>query len=132
MKCVRDGLAALDDVLPRELQRDLHRLRSAADERDAAGAEARRRVPHEPFREGLRRRVREERRVRVFELRRLPRDRRDDAGMAVPEARHGGAARRIEDASSVLADEPAALAGHRHRWRLHEVPVQYETHVASR
>ena len=76
-------LAALDDVLPRELQRDLHRLRSAADERDAAGAEARRRVPDEPFREGFRRRVREERRVRVLELRRLPRDRRDDAGMAV-------------------------------------------------
>jgi hypothetical protein len=34
-------LAALDEVLARELERDLHRFRAAADERDASGAEAR-------------------------------------------------------------------------------------------
>ena len=72
-------LAALDEILARQLERRLDRLRSAADEEDVV--EPRRRVRDEVVGELLGGLRGEEARVRVFELcraaRASPRSRRD-------------------------------------------------------
>ncbi len=87
-------LADLDEILPRHLERGLDRFRAAAHEVGVARAGGRR--ADEPVGERLRRLGREEARVRVREPVDLRMHRRQHIGVAVAEARHGGAARRVE------------------------------------
>ena len=103
-------LAALDEILPRELQRRLDRLRSAADEERMA--EALRRVRDEVVGKlfgGLRG---EEAGMRVFEPVELRAHGRDDVGMRMAEAGHRGAAGGVDIfLAGGVADEDA-LAPH--------------------
>ena len=104
------GLAALDEVLAHELERDLHCLGPAADEGDSPRAGAGGRARDELRRDRLGGTVGEERRVRVRQRRDLPLHGGDHVGMRVAEARHGRAPGRIEVALAVAVDQPAALA----------------------
>ena len=102
-------LALLDEVLPRHLQRGLDRLRAAADEIDVV--DAGRRVRDEVVAQLLGHLRREEAGVRVGELVELRVHGGQHVGMAVAEARHGGAARGVDVLlPRVVADDHAFAA----------------------
>jgi len=93
------GLPAFDDVLARQFQRRLHRLRSARHEVHAL--DAGRRVRHETVGQLLRHFGREERGVGVGALVDLAVHGRDHVRMAMSERRHGRAAAGVEVAAPV-------------------------------
>ena len=94
MKRLRCGLADLDEVLARHLQRRLHALRAAGDEVGVAGAG--RRLPDQVGGELLGDLGGEEAGVRVGELVDLRMHRGDDVRMPVAEAGDGGAAGGVD------------------------------------
>ena len=87
-------LAALDEILARELERGLDRLRPAADEEDVA--DARRRMGDQVVGQLLRRLRREEARMRIGEPVELRMHGRQHVRMRVPEAGHRRAARGVD------------------------------------
>src|SRR5262249_28937183 len=84
------GLANLDEILPRHLERGLDPFRPAADEIDVI--KAFRRAGHEPVRQLLRGFGREETCVCVGEVIELPVQSGQHIGMAMAKARDRGAA----------------------------------------
>jgi hypothetical protein len=106
-------LPALDEILPRQLQRRLDRLGSARNEIGARHARWRRR--DQGVGERLRRLAGEERGVRVGEAFDLRLERRDHLGMAVAEARDRRTARGVEIALARLVEEVDAAAAGRDR-----------------
>jgi L-alanine-DL-glutamate epimerase-like enolase superfamily enzyme len=107
------GLADLQEILPRHLERGLRRLRATGDEVHTIDAFGR--VAHQPIGQLFGRRCREEGRVRIGKLSGLRLDRLDDFRMAVTQARHRRTARRIDVALTVVVDDVNALAAHRQR-----------------
>ena len=87
-------LAALDEILPRQLERRLDRLRSAADEEHVA--ETCRRVRDEVVGQLFGRLRGEEAGVRVFELVELRAHGGENVGMRMAEAGHRGAAGGVD------------------------------------
>ncbi len=106
------GLADLDEVLPRHLERCLDRLRAAADEIDVA--DAGRRVGDEVAAQLLRDLGGEEARVRVGELVELGVHGGQHVGMAVAEARHRRTARGVDVLLAGRVPDVDALAAHGH------------------
>ena len=93
-------LAALDEILPRDLDRGFDRLRSATDVIDVS--EPARLVADQPLRQffgGLRR---EEAGMGIGELSSLPLHRLEHARMLMAQTRDGGAAGGIEHAMATL------------------------------
>ncbi len=104
MKCCALRLAALDEILPRELDAGFDRLRSAADE--IGVGEPARLVADQRLGHALRpARTRRKRGVGIGERRGLLRHRRDHARMLVAEAGDRCAAGRVDHAASVLGEE---------------------------
>ena len=109
------GLADLDEVLPRQLQRGLDRLGAAAHEVDVA--EAGRRGPGQLIRERFGRLGGEEAGVRVGQRVDLRVHGREHVRVAVAQARDRGAAARVEilPAGGVGDEHPVAADGDRRR-----------------
>ena len=103
-------LAELHPILARQLERGLHRLRSAGEEEDLVEIAGRERS--DPRGHLLHRTGGEGGAVHVGDLSRLRRERIRDLGHAVPAVRDHGAAARIDVALSRFVDEPAAFAAH--------------------
>ena len=106
-------LAALDEILARELERGLDRLRSAADVEDVT--DARRRVGDEIVGQLLGDLRREEAGMRIGEPVELLVHRRQHVRMRVPEAGHRRAGRGIDVllAGAVADDDALAAYGDR-------------------
>ncbi len=105
------GLAALEMILPRELDRCLDRFRSAAGEPDPVerpGA-----LRHDQVGQLFGGLAREEARMRVFERARLFGDRGRDRGVGVPERRHSSTATGVDVAPPVFADQVNPFAADR-------------------
>ena len=115
-------LAALNEILPRELQRRFDRLRSAADEERMAKTirRVRDKVVGKPFC-----RLRgEEAGMGIFEPVELRAHGRDDVGMRMAETRHRGAAGGVDIfLARGVADEDAFRAL-RDRIGMVDLPVQ--------
>jgi hypothetical protein len=109
-------LALLHEILAREFQRRLDRLRSAGHE--VHMFEPLRRARHQAVGEFFGGRGGEERRVRVRQLLRLPFDRVDHALVAMAETRDGGAAGRVDIALAGGIDDLDAVARDGDRQRL--------------
>ncbi len=120
------GLADLQEILPRHLERGLDRFRAAGDEIDAGHALGR--IAHQPIGEFFARRCREEGCVRIRELPGLRLDRFDDFRMAVAQARHRGTARRVDVALAGVVDDVNAFAAHRQGWRDARVARKHMAH----
>ena len=120
------GLPDLDEILARHLERRLDRLGAAAHEvrMARAGGRGTDELIGERF-GGLRG---EEARVRVREPVDLRVHRREHVGMAVAEARHGGAAGRVEILLAGCVDEPHAAAADGHRRRRAQLAVEDVRH----
>ncbi len=102
-------LAAFDEILARELERGLDRLRAAADEKGMTHAV--RRVRHEIVRQLLSNFCREKARMRVGEAVELLAHRCQDIGMRMAETRHRRTARGIDIVlARDVADGGAAAA----------------------
>ena len=123
------GLADLDEVLPRQLERGLDRFRAARDEIDVRGAA--RRTGEQVIGERFGDFGREEARVRVGDPVDLRVHGADHVGMAVAEARHGGAAGRVEVFAPLGIDDGDAVAGHGDRRRGLQLAVQDAAHGAA-
>ena len=116
-------LAALDEILPRELDAGLDRLRSAADEigvGETAGL-----MPDQRFGERLGRLGGEEGGVRIGQRRGLLRHRRDHARMLMAEAGDRRAAGGVDHAPPVLGKEIDAFAADRLGRRLAQRAMQH-------
>src|SRR5512134_1423664 len=121
-------LALLDEVLARELERRLDRLRAARDEVDLV--EGLGRAGDERVGERLHRLVAEERGVREGQLFELALDRSDDRRVGVAKARYRGTARGVEVALAFLVEQVRAFAAHRHRVLQPRVAVENVGHRA--
>ena len=97
-------------ILPRKLERRLHGFGSAAGVPNPV--EPARRHFGDQRRQLFGRVGREKAGMHVLELRGLVRERGDDFGMAVPEARHRGTPARIDIAPALGIDQEYALATH--------------------
>ena len=106
-------LAAFDEILPRELERGLDRLRAAADEEDVT--DALRRVRDEIVGQFLRNLRGEEARMRISEPVELLVHRRQHVRMRMPETGHRRAARGVDVflARGVADDDALATRGDR-------------------
>src|SRR4029453_18438811 len=100
--------ANFDEVLPRHLERGFDGLRAAAHE--VRVADAWRRGADELLGQRLGRLRGKETRMRGREAVDLRVHRREDVGMAVAEARHRGAAGRVEILFAAGVDQPGAVA----------------------
>jgi hypothetical protein len=117
------GLAALEEVLPRELDAGFDCFRPAAHEvgiGKAAGL-----VAEEMVGQGFRGLGREEGGVRISELRSLPRNRLEDARMLMAEAGDGRTSRSVENPPAVFRNQPDAFAADRLGWCFTQAPVQH-------
>ena len=118
-------LAALDEVLPRDLDAGLDRFRSAADKigiSEPAGLMA-----NQAFGEFFRGRRREETGMGIGQRRGLPLHRLDHARMLMSEAGDRGAAGRVQHAAAILGNQPHALAADCPGRRLAQAPVHHAT-----
>ena len=122
------GLAGLDEILPRQLERHLHRLGAAADEGDPAGPEPGRRPRDQMRRQLLRRVAAEEAAMRVRQTPDLLLHRRDHGGVGMAEAGDGGAARRIEVAPPLRVDQMNPLSARGAARRVVKVAMQDSAH----
>ena len=126
MKRRRCWLPDLDEILARQLERGLDRLRAArdvVDPLDAVGGALDQMVGQR-----LRGLGREEAGVRIGEPFDLGFDRRDHPGMIVAEARHRGAAAGIQVAVAVAVDDLDALAAHGDRILVLRLAVEDVAH----
>jgi hypothetical protein len=117
------GLAALEVVLPRELDGAFDRFRAAGDEEGAIETVGR--LLDQARGEVLHRRRGEEQGVAVGELGRLFGDRLDHLRMRMTEAGDGRTTRGVEIALAGAVDDIGALAFHRDGQALLQVAVQY-------
>ena len=115
--------AALDEVLPRHLQRRLDGFRPAADE--VGVAHAGRRMRDQIIGQCLGDLSGEEARVCVGEAIDLRMHRGEHVAMRMPEARHRRAARRVEVSPPIGIDQRDAVAGDGGRQRELELPMQH-------
>ena len=108
------GLADLDEVLARQLERGFHRFGAAADEVDVA--QPRGRARRQMLGQLFRRFTGEEAGVCVGELVDLAVQRRRHVRVAMAQARHRGATARIQITLTGRVDQPDPFAPHR-AWR---------------
>ncbi len=115
-------LAALHEILSRQLDACLDRFRSAADE--IGVSEPARLMADELLGQRFRRLGGKEGGVCKSELGSLPGNRAQHARMLVTETGHRSAAGGVEHALAVLTDQPDAFATNRKRRRLTQAAVQ--------
>ena len=121
------SFTALDEVLARQLERGLHRLRAARHQVDVV--EPLRRVLGEAVGQRLGHVGGEEAGVRVRDRVDLGVHRRQHVGVRVPETRHRGAAARVDVALSLSIDQLDALAGDCDRRRGAKAAMHHMAHV---
>jgi hypothetical protein len=119
-------LAALDEVLARQLERGLHRLRSARHQVDPA--DAGRRLRHQAVGQLLRHLGGEESRVGVGAAVDLRMHGGDHVRMAMPERGHGRAAARVDIGLALAVVQVDAFAAHGHGRRLAQAAVKDAAH----
>ena len=115
-------LAALDEILARELERSLDRLRPAADVEHVT--DARRCMGRKVVGQLLRGLAGEEARMRVGEPVELRPHGGEHVGMGVPEARHGRATRGVDVLLAGAVADHDALGGRRNRIGVADLSVQ--------
>ncbi len=120
------GLVALEEVLPGDLERRLHRFRSAGHEVDPL--ETLRRPGNERVGERLRRLAGEEAGVRERQAVELCLDGLDHARMVVAQRRHRGATGGVQVALAGGVDDVHAFAARGHRRLKVRVSVEDVTH----